>query len=63
MRLYESLGDTDSYSYHSVVVTKSGVTLRQEGRSLVPYHQGKQLPVGTLTSIIEGSGILAEEFR
>ena len=30
---------------------------------IVPYHKGKQLPLGTLRSIIEGSGILEEEFR
>ncbi|MBM4406149.1 MAG: addiction module toxin, HicA family [Chloroflexi bacterium] len=24
---------------------------------IVPYHKGKQLPLGTLRSIIEGSGI------
>ena len=30
---------------------------------IVPYHKGKQLPLGTLTSIIEGSGIPKERFR
>lgn len=30
---------------------------------IVPYHKGKQLPLGTLKSIIEGSGILEEEFH
>ena len=30
---------------------------------IVPYHKGKQLPSGTLTSIVEGSGILREQFR
>lgn len=30
---------------------------------IVPYHQGKQLPLGTLKSIIEGSGIPEKEFR
>ena len=29
---------------------------------IVPYHKGNQLPLGTLKSIIEGSGISAEEF-
>ena len=29
---------------------------------IVPYHKGKQLPLGTLRSIIEGSGIPQEEF-
>jgi predicted RNA binding protein YcfA (HicA-like mRNA interferase family) len=29
---------------------------------IVPYHKGKQLPLGTLRSIIEGSGIPPEEF-
>ncbi|MBI4216956.1 MAG: type II toxin-antitoxin system HicA family toxin [Chloroflexi bacterium] len=29
---------------------------------VVPYHKGKQLPLGTLRSIIEGSGIAEEEF-
>lgn len=29
---------------------------------IVPYHKGKQLPLGTLKSIIEGSGIPEEEF-
>ncbi len=30
---------------------------------IVPYHKGKQLPLGTLKSIIEGSSILEEEFH
>ena len=30
---------------------------------IVPYHKGKQLPLGTLRSIIEGSGIPEEEFH
>ena len=30
---------------------------------IVPYHKGKQLPIGTLNAIIEGSGISQEEFR
>ena len=30
---------------------------------IVPFHKGKQLPLGTLNSIIEGSGIPQEEFR
>ncbi len=30
---------------------------------IVPYHKGKQLPLGTIKSIIEGSGIAENEFR
>ncbi len=30
---------------------------------IVPYHKGKQLPLGTLRSIIEGSDIPEEEFH
>jgi len=30
---------------------------------IVPRHKGKELPLGTLRSIIEGSGISADEFR
>ena len=30
---------------------------------IVPHHGGKELPLGTLKSIIEGSGIPNEEFR
>ena len=30
---------------------------------IIPYHKGKQLPLGTLRSIIEGSGISEEGFR
>ena len=30
---------------------------------IVPYHKGKQLPLGTIRSIIEGSGIPEKEFR
>lgn len=30
---------------------------------IVPYHKGKQLPLGTVRSIIEGSGISESEFR
>ncbi|HTY81524.1 MAG TPA: type II toxin-antitoxin system HicA family toxin [Dehalococcoidales bacterium] len=29
---------------------------------IVPYHKGKQLPLGTIKSIIEGSGISQREF-
>jgi predicted RNA binding protein YcfA (HicA-like mRNA interferase family) len=29
---------------------------------IVPYHKGKQLPIGTLFSIIEGSAIPQGEF-
>lgn len=32
-------------------------------QSIVPYHQGKQLPEGTLKSIMDGSGIPTEGFR
>jgi predicted RNA binding protein YcfA (HicA-like mRNA interferase family) len=30
---------------------------------IVPYHKGKELPIGTLRSIIDGSGIPENEFR
>jgi len=30
---------------------------------IVPYHKGQQLPLGTLRSIIEGSGITENEFH
>ncbi|MBN2076106.1 MAG: type II toxin-antitoxin system HicA family toxin [Dehalococcoidales bacterium] len=30
---------------------------------IVPYHKGKHLPLGTMKSIIEGSGITENEFR
>ncbi len=30
---------------------------------IVPYHQGKQLPLGTLLSIMKGSGLSEDEFR
>ena len=30
---------------------------------IVAFHKGKDLPLGTLKSIIEGSGILLEEWR
>jgi predicted RNA binding protein YcfA (HicA-like mRNA interferase family) len=29
---------------------------------ILPYHQGKDLPIGTLRSIIEGSGIPPDKF-
>ncbi|MFP3879330.1 MAG: hypothetical protein ACLFVA_00010 [Dehalococcoidia bacterium] len=29
----------------------------------MPYHKGKQLPLGTMRSIVEGSGIPQEKFR
>jgi predicted RNA binding protein YcfA (HicA-like mRNA interferase family) len=36
----------------------------QNGKQvIIPYHKGKQLPLGTLKSIIEGSGIGEDEFR
>ena len=30
---------------------------------IVPVHKGKQLPLGTLVSIVEGSGIPENEFK
>lgn len=30
---------------------------------IVPYHEARQLPLGTLKSIIYGSGIPQDEFR
>lgn len=30
---------------------------------IVPFHQGKELPIGTLNSILEGSGIPEEDFH
>lgn len=30
---------------------------------IMPYHKGKQLPIGTLKSIIEGSGIQEKLWR
>jgi predicted RNA binding protein YcfA (HicA-like mRNA interferase family) len=30
---------------------------------IVPMHKGKPLPLGTLKSIVEGSGIPEEDFR
>ena len=30
---------------------------------IVPYHKGRQLPIGTLNAIVEGSGISREVFR
>ena len=30
---------------------------------IVAYHRGRQLPLGTINSIIEGSGLSREEFR
>ena len=29
---------------------------------IVPHHKGKQLPLGTIRSIIDGSGIPQDEF-
>jgi predicted RNA binding protein YcfA (HicA-like mRNA interferase family) len=39
---------------------RNPVTNRQV---IVPLHKGKQLPFGTLHSIIDGSGIPEDEFR
>jgi len=30
---------------------------------IVPMHGSKPIPIGTLKSIIEGSGLAADEFR
>lgn len=30
---------------------------------IVPHHQGKELPLGTLRSIMDGSGIPEDEFK
>ena len=37
---------------------RNHITLKQV---IVPYHQGKELPLGTLKSIIDGSGIPEKE--
>lgn len=34
-----------------------------EKQVIVPFHQGKELPLGTLKSIIEGSGIPLEDWE
>lgn len=34
-----------------------------EKQVIVPVHKGKELPLGTLKSIIEGSGIPLEEWE
>jgi predicted RNA binding protein YcfA (HicA-like mRNA interferase family) len=34
-----------------------------EKQVIVPFHKGRDLPLGTLKSIIEGSGIPLEEWR
>jgi predicted RNA binding protein YcfA (HicA-like mRNA interferase family) len=37
---------------------------RDTGRHvIVAYHRGRQLPLGTINAIIEGSGLSREEFR
>ena len=38
---------------------RNNATLKQV---IVPYHKGKQLPLGTIRSIIDGSGIPQSEF-
>jgi predicted RNA binding protein YcfA (HicA-like mRNA interferase family) len=38
---------------------RNSLTVKQV---IVPYHQGKQLPLGTIKSIIEGSGVSQGEF-
>ncbi|MCH7554125.1 MAG: type II toxin-antitoxin system HicA family toxin [Chloroflexi bacterium] len=30
---------------------------------IVPYHRGRQLPLGTINGIIDGSGLSREDFR
>jgi predicted RNA binding protein YcfA (HicA-like mRNA interferase family) len=36
----------------------------QSGKQvIVPYHKGKQLPLGTIKSIIQGSAIAEEKFH
>ncbi|MBI2869230.1 MAG: type II toxin-antitoxin system HicA family toxin [Chloroflexi bacterium] len=55
-------------SYDFILVSQRGShqkwrnpeTLRQV---IVPYHRGKQLPPGTLNSIIEGSCIPEDQFH
>ena len=32
-------------------------------QAIIPYHKAKMLPLGTMRSIIEGSGITETEFR
>ncbi|MFI5361497.1 MAG: type II toxin-antitoxin system HicA family toxin [Elusimicrobiota bacterium] len=34
-----------------------------EKQVIVPFHQGKDLPLGTLKSILEGSGIPLEDWE
>jgi predicted RNA binding protein YcfA (HicA-like mRNA interferase family) len=35
---------------------------QSEKQVIVPFHQGRDLPLGTLKSIIEGSGITLEDW-
>jgi len=37
--------------------------LNTEKQVIVPFHKGKDLPLGTLKSIIEGSGIPLENWK
>ena len=56
------------HHYSFVLVSQRGSHQKWRNYStgkqvIVPYHQGKELPLGTLRSIIDGSGIPENEFK
>ena len=54
-----------SHGFQSISQTGSHQKWRHEnGRQvIVPQHGSKPIPIGTLKSIIEGSGLSVNEFR
>ncbi len=52
----------DFFSRANQAVTKNGVTV-MVGRVIVAMHGSKPIPIGTLKSIIQGSGLDVDDFR
>ena len=56
------------HQYSFVLVSQRGSHQKWRNNTtgkqvIVPYHKGKELPLGTLKSIIAGSGIPEDEFK
>ena len=64
-----SAGDTEEEALENakeavfLYLEPTPIKLKSGKQVIVPYHKGKQLPLGTLKSIIDGSGISEENFR
>lgn len=48
---------------HGFVMVSQKGSHQNDRQVIVPMHGNKPIPIGTLKSIIEGSGLAADDFR